>query len=146
MSGLPSASAEERIASEATDGSEADQLRNRKDRPRNWGRRACKVPTTFSWPRFQHHIERTLGGATDPTEATFLQPLGWAWLSGLSAECFADFLGHRGRHADHRRCIIVETADRIADVVGRIIRGNRLDDHPGTPVVKQTPHTRGAPP
>src|SRR3954454_4892799 len=113
MSGLPSASAEERIASEATDGSEADQLRNRKDRPRDWGRRACKVPTTFSWPRFQHHIERTLGGAEILTKAPFLQHLGELCPSGRSAECFAIFLGHRGRHADQRLCIIVETSDRV---------------------------------
>ena len=65
-------------------------------------------------------------------------------LAGLGAQRLADLLGQRRRHADHRRGVVVEPADRIADIVGRPVGGDRLDQHPGAVGLQQLAHVPGA--
>src|SRR5581483_4831472 len=95
-------------------------------------------------PRLEHHVEGTLGRPSDLTEAALLQDLGKLRLASLRAEGLADLLRERGRHADHGRCVVVEPADRVTDIVGRIVGGDRLDDHPGAARLQQASHVLGA--
>ena len=70
-------------------------------------------------------------GAAHAAEARALQHLGELRLARLRAQRFADFLGERGRDADHGRGVVVEPADRVGDIVAGLVAGDRLDDHPG---------------
>ena len=94
--------------------------------------------------RFEHEVERRLGGAAEAREAAARDDLAQARLAGLRAQGQADFLGARGGRADQRRGRVEDAAHRV-EVVLDAVAGERLDDHPGAVGRERLAHVpRGA--